>query len=90
MEILKEYPVDLNIPIAQRRKTDSNQLVGSVNGLICFVIENNVIFLWNPSLRKYMKLPNPRLSSMMVRWRSYDFGYDRVTNDYKPWVAQCL
>ncbi|KAG5588543.1 hypothetical protein H5410_048977 [Solanum commersonii] len=35
-------------------------IVGSVNRLICFVIECTNLFIWNPSIRKFKKLPDFR------------------------------
>ncbi|KAG5588546.1 hypothetical protein H5410_048980 [Solanum commersonii] len=43
------------------------------------------LFLWNPSIRKYKKLPDPRTSLPPQGGprRAYGFGYDEVHDDYK-------
>ncbi|XP_055813567.1 F-box protein CPR1-like [Solanum dulcamara] len=57
---------------------------GSVNGLICFAAGENDLFIGNPSIRKYRKLPYPRSILMKsVRWPRYSFGYDEFHDDYK-------
>ncbi|XP_059304733.1 F-box/kelch-repeat protein At3g23880-like [Lycium ferocissimum] len=72
---------DLDYPMKDPQK--SFEVVGSVNGLICFTIEQQDLFLWNPSIRKIKKLPDfiPKLNfgySIM-----HGFGYDEVHDDYK-------
>ncbi|XP_059282526.1 F-box/kelch-repeat protein At3g23880-like [Lycium ferocissimum] len=58
-------------------------IVGSVNGLICLADEKNNVFLWNPSNRKYKKLPTPRPALRFEMWRMNGFGYDELHDDYK-------
>ncbi|KAL4600510.1 hypothetical protein ACB092_11G203700 [Castanea dentata] len=59
-------------------------LIGSVNGLFSlFELERYV--LWNPSIRKFITLPNPCITVKTdgrVKCRSA-FGFDPRTNDYK-------
>ncbi|XP_006358426.1 F-box/kelch-repeat protein At3g23880-like [Solanum tuberosum] len=59
-------------------------IVGSVNGLICFVSREKELFLWNPSIRKYKKLPNPKTKTTFGYCikQSYGFGYDEFHDDY--------
>ncbi|XP_059311824.1 F-box/kelch-repeat protein At3g06240-like [Lycium ferocissimum] len=59
-------------------------IVGSVNGLICLVIGVNNFFLYNPSIRKFKILPDPRPGLYVM----YAFGYDELHDDYKV-VAVC-
>lgn len=63
---------------------DHFSVVGSVNGLICLVIEEYELVLWNPSIRKYKKLP---VSIPAIRNKDfrpiYGFGYDKLHDDYK-------
>ena len=63
------------------------KIVGSYNGLLCLAdIEStttsgNVIYLWNPSIRKFKSLPKPclgQLDSVTLR-----FAYHSENNDYK-------
>ncbi|KAM7503215.1 hypothetical protein LguiB_002119 [Lonicera macranthoides] len=66
-------------------------IIGSCNGLLCltddiFEYTNNV-FLWNPSIRRYLKLPVPRVTMDTELHKYlmcvYGFGVDPNTNDYK-------
>uniref|UniRef100_M0ZWT6 F-Box protein n=2 Tax=Solanum tuberosum TaxID=4113 RepID=M0ZWT6_SOLTU len=58
-------------------------IVGSVNGLICLVSREKELFLWNPSIRKYKKLPNPKTKTTLAYFpRVYGFGYDKFHDDY--------
>ncbi|KAM3327687.1 F-box/kelch-repeat protein like [Capsicum galapagoense] len=57
------------------------ELVGSCNGLICFITNylhgKKEINLWNPSLRKFRALPNSRFSPERQRHApNYGFGFD--------------
>lgn len=57
------------------------ELVGSCNGLICFLTNflhgKKEINLWNPSMRKYRALPNSRFSPERQRHApNYGFGFD--------------
>ncbi|KAL1816701.1 hypothetical protein ACET3Z_019275 [Daucus carota] len=63
-------------------------VVNSCNGIICLanlVNHNDLVYLWNPSIRKCRKLPDP------PRRRSFrfkiGFGYDSISADYK--VVRC-
>uniref|UniRef100_M1D3F7 F-Box protein n=1 Tax=Solanum tuberosum TaxID=4113 RepID=M1D3F7_SOLTU len=60
-------------------------ILGSINGLICLVNDDKELFLWNPSIRKHKKLPDPRTSLPPQGGprRAYGFGYDEVHDDYK-------
>ncbi|XP_059313387.1 F-box/kelch-repeat protein At3g23880-like isoform X1 [Lycium ferocissimum] len=66
-------------------------LVGSVNGLICLSISLfhglDDLFIWNPSIRRYKKLPNYRLNYDEEEEEPGDFkfgfGYDELQDDYK-------
>ncbi|KAL3328989.1 hypothetical protein AABB24_036212 [Solanum stoloniferum] len=67
--------------------------VGVVNGLICFSIRLfdrlYDLFLWNPSIRKYKKLPNFRLDVSRCYYLdghvNFKFGFasDELQDDYK-------
>ncbi|PHT77210.1 hypothetical protein T459_20732 [Capsicum annuum] len=56
---------------------------GSVNGLICLVNEAKELFLWNPAIRKYKKLPDFRTKLKDDGQCTYGFGYDDIHDDYK-------
>ncbi|XP_059308567.1 F-box/kelch-repeat protein At3g06240-like [Lycium ferocissimum] len=60
------------------------RVVGSCNGLVLVVNEENIIFLINPTTLKYHRIPNfdlaiPKLDSCSV----YGLGYDLVSDDCK-------
>ncbi|BFG28950.1 F-box/kelch-repeat protein [Prunus yedoensis var. nudiflora] len=62
-------------------------VVATFNGLICLAADFATI-IWNPSVRKFMFLPRPRIPfptdyirKFMIA--SYAFGYDSRTDDYK-------
>ncbi|XP_065636273.1 F-box/kelch-repeat protein At3g06240-like [Quercus suber] len=59
------------------------QIVGSCNGLLCIADYGNVrdIYLWNPSIRKFKKLPHPCLSK--PSFALLGFAYHSQNNDYK-------
>ncbi|OIT25113.1 f-boxkelch-repeat protein [Nicotiana attenuata] len=80
---------DLDCPLISyaRYMCDHVSFIGSVNGLICLLIQVNEYFIWNPSIRKYKKLPNTRVP-MRVTYRSVSgFGYDELHDDYKVVVS---
>nr|XP_016468097.1 PREDICTED: F-box/kelch-repeat protein At3g06240-like [Nicotiana tabacum]XP_018623139.2 F-box/kelch-repeat protein At3g06240-like isoform X1 [Nicotiana tomentosiformis] len=79
---------DLNFPMKfngldrNKKKKYPVWIMGSVNGLIYLVNEDDM-FLWNPSTRKYKKLPDPRLTLRYIFLRMCGFGYDELHDDYK-------
>ncbi|PHT76805.1 hypothetical protein T459_20327 [Capsicum annuum] len=64
-------------------------IVGSCNGLLCLADDHeccrNHIYLWNPSIRKSLKLPIPiyTFKTLSTLDHTQGFGFDRTTNDYK-------
>ncbi|XP_060174030.1 F-box/kelch-repeat protein At3g23880-like [Lycium barbarum] len=66
-------------------------VMGSVNGLVClvsglcisFVNEKKKVVLWNPSIRKYKKLPDLGTSLSKATCVLFGFGYDEFHDDYK-------
>uniref|UniRef100_A0A2N9HUR4 F-box domain-containing protein n=1 Tax=Fagus sylvatica TaxID=28930 RepID=A0A2N9HUR4_FAGSY len=65
------------------------RVVATCNGLVCFSDDllgyTNRFYLWNPCVRKYVKLPYPNFTfedgDEFIH--SIGFGFDRKTNDYK-------
>ena len=55
-------------------------IVGSRNGLLCFD-DSDKIYLWNPSIRKFKKLPDSCLGNF--RSAKLGFAYHSENNDYK-------
>ena len=55
---------------------------GSCNGILCFTNYtapgSNVVYLWNPSIRKFKRLPNNQFPNMI-----FGIGYDSQNNDFK-------
>jgi F-box interacting protein len=64
------------------------EIVGSCNGLLCLSNTKEDVALWNPSTRKYKKLP---VTTLEFAPDGYDysqytvsgFGYDETSDDYK-------
>ncbi|KAK9994103.1 hypothetical protein SO802_023806 [Lithocarpus litseifolius] len=60
-------------------------LVGSCNGILCFTdfitSKSKDVYLWNPSIRKFKRLPDTCLTQL--RTLVLGFGYDSQNNDYK-------
>ncbi|PHT39069.1 hypothetical protein CQW23_22642 [Capsicum baccatum] len=79
---------DLDYPMKHPHK--SVWIVGSVNGLICLAIEENDLFIWNPSIRKFKKLPDSRPMLRCGYYFMYGFGYDKVYDDYKVVGIFCI
>ncbi|XP_060178710.1 F-box/kelch-repeat protein At3g23880-like isoform X2 [Lycium barbarum] len=83
---------DLDYP-GKYYPNDYPRFVGSVNGLICLAINRFMglddLFLWNPSIRKYKKLPSCRLNQSRCYHEqaldgfNFGFAYDEFQDDYK-------
>ncbi|XP_055811994.1 F-box/kelch-repeat protein At3g23880-like [Solanum dulcamara] len=59
-------------------------IVGSVNGLICLRIEEKDLVIWNPSIRKFKKLPDSLGTISTTHFHyMYGFDYDELADDYK-------
>jgi F-box interacting protein len=66
-------------------------VVGTCNGLVCLSDNLNTyidkLFLWNPCVRKFVKIPSPNVE--VTFWThcgfnaSIGFGFDAKANDYK-------
>uniref|UniRef100_A0A7N2LGL4 F-box domain-containing protein n=1 Tax=Quercus lobata TaxID=97700 RepID=A0A7N2LGL4_QUELO len=68
---------DVRIPF----DVNFNQIVGSCNGLLCVANSGNVIYLWNPSIRKFKRLPDTLLGQLDNV--TLGFAYHPENNDYK-------
>ena len=73
------------------------RVVGMCNGLLCLVNEDiltdtNKLFLWNPCVRKFLKLPDPNITDFTLGefTASIGFGFDPKTNDYKVVMVATL
>ncbi|KAK6133788.1 hypothetical protein DH2020_032499 [Rehmannia glutinosa] len=58
-------------------------IVGSCNGLICIAIDENDMFLWNPSTRTSKKLPPAAVKMKQGFYYIWGFGYNEFDDDYK-------
>ncbi|XP_047320861.1 F-box/kelch-repeat protein At3g23880-like [Impatiens glandulifera] len=58
-------------------------MIGSTNGLVCVVLDQAEIFLWNPSTRISNKLPSCGYKKRRSQFIAYGFGYDERNSDYK-------
>ncbi|KAM4071905.1 hypothetical protein ACJW30_11G093700 [Castanea mollissima] len=68
---------DVRIPL----DVNFNQIVGSCNGLLCVANSDNVVYLWNPSIRKFKRLPDTLLVRLVNV--TLGFAYHPENNDYK-------
>ncbi|KAL3506361.1 hypothetical protein ACH5RR_031743 [Cinchona calisaya] len=59
-------------------------VVGSCDGLICLDIDYD-LYLWNPSTRKYKKLPRTTIEEgpEIFFYMNCGFGYDKSSDNYK-------
>ncbi|KAF6149492.1 hypothetical protein GIB67_011393 [Kingdonia uniflora] len=84
-----DYIVELSCPLKSPCSTWDIEYVGSCNGLVCIIPDNeDIAYLWNPSTREYKRLPdNPYAIPDNFGFGNapivYGFGYDRVVENYK-------
>ena len=64
------------------------QIVGSCNGLLCLANSANVVYLWNPSIRIFKRLPDTCLGRL--KDVTLGFAYHPENNDYKVVRISCL
>ncbi|KAM7503207.1 hypothetical protein LguiB_002111 [Lonicera macranthoides] len=80
--------VKLEFPFKTRSRHNF-RVVGSCNGLLCLSDDLGVyafgIILWNPSIRRFVTLPTPRVTKRTHGSYSLvlGFGFDCKSNDYK-------
>ncbi|KAM3222746.1 putative F-box protein [Capsicum annuum] len=82
---LKECPImeETNLDYHMKKSGIDCVIKGSVNGLIYVVNEAKELFLWNPAIKKYKKLPDFRTKLKDDGQCTYGFGYDDIHDDYK-------
>ncbi|XP_030961616.1 F-box protein At3g07870-like [Quercus lobata] len=85
-----QYTTFDDFPFHGQSGTEVFRVVGTCNGLICladdllYTYAYNFI-LWNPCVKKYVRLPHPNFSFMTTGpyTTAVGFGFDSKTNDYK-------
>ncbi|KAL4591057.1 hypothetical protein LXL04_004005 [Taraxacum kok-saghyz] len=80
--------VELDYPLKHPHK--SVWIVGSCNGLLAIAIEEETLFIWNPSTRKSNRLPYGGFKVRSGWYVLYGFGYDESTDDYKVVGISCI
>ncbi|KAL6544664.1 hypothetical protein OROMI_023526 [Orobanche minor] len=68
-----------NYPMKSLGKSAS--IVGCCNGLLCIVVDEDRLFIWNPSIRVSYMLAKCDSEEAWRGW--YGFGYDESSEDYK-------
>ncbi|AES68587.2 F-box protein interaction domain protein [Medicago truncatula] len=58
-------------------------VVGSCDGILCLVSYRHPVILWNPSIRKFAKLPYLENPIKGGCYTTYGFGYVPLTGNYK-------
>ncbi|XP_054779513.1 F-box/kelch-repeat protein At3g23880-like [Prosopis cineraria] len=62
----------------------TGKVLGTINGLTCLVDHLHEQFvLWNPTIRKYVMLPQLSMTCCEVHRSSVGFGFDSTNNDFK-------
>ncbi|KAL5097274.1 hypothetical protein RYX36_001601 [Vicia faba] len=79
----------LEYPLNNRNRFDL--IVDSCHGIICFALDQRFALLWNPSIRKFTKLPsldNPKLKGSYTIY-GFGFGYHLFSDCYKVVAVYC-
>ncbi|GAU20081.1 hypothetical protein TSUD_381730 [Trifolium subterraneum] len=76
--------IQLEYPLTQQYRR-FERIVGSCNGILCIQNDHDSVILWNPSIRKFTKLPcldeTPR--PMYEYDYEFSFGCDHSSDSYK-------
>ena len=78
----------LNYPLNDRNRFDV--IVGSCHGILCFALDQRFALLWNPSIRKFSKLPSLDIPKREGSYTIYGFGYDHFSDSYKVVAVNCF
>ncbi|KAI3934592.1 hypothetical protein MKX01_034046 [Papaver californicum] len=81
---LSNMVVHIDYPLEHKME----RILGTCNGLVCYLSSQKDIIIWNPCTKDYKKIPAPpgtidtESRGIHVLYR-YGFGYDFKTEDYK-------
>ncbi|PON58783.1 F-box domain containing protein [Trema orientale] len=77
------FPNDyMNHPVVMENLNLNVIVFGCENGVICFSY-GNVVYLWNPAIRKMKKFLSPSPPSPCPMRHLYGLGYHTLTDDFK-------
>ncbi|XP_075649833.1 F-box protein At3g08750-like [Castanea sativa] len=78
-ETISEFRIPFNF------QSGHPEFMGSCNGILCFVDHRKFaivdVYLWNPSIIKFKRLPDTCLTQLPII--ALGFGFDSQNNDYK-------
>jgi len=72
--------LQLDYPLSHRG-VNFDQIRGSCHGIFCIELYRSFAVLWNPSIRKFAKLPSLEIQGSNTLYSG--FGYDHSTDTYK-------
>ncbi|CAK8571741.1 unnamed protein product [Lathyrus sativus] len=65
------------------------QIVDSCHGILCFALDQRFALLWNPSIKKFTKLPSLDNPKREGSYTIYGFGYTHFSDSYKVVAVSC-
>ncbi|CAK8531014.1 unnamed protein product [Lathyrus sativus] len=71
----------IEYPLNNRNSFD--QIIDSCHGILCFALNQRFVLLWNPSIRKFTKLPSLDNPDRERSYTVYGFGYTHLSDSYK-------
>ncbi|KAL2341217.1 hypothetical protein Fmac_009157 [Flemingia macrophylla] len=74
-------PTELRYPSNRRKRFDL--IVGSCDGILCFAVNQSLVLLWNPCIRKFKTLPPLNNQHREGSYTIFGFGYDSFSACYK-------
>lgn len=79
--------MQLEYPLNNRNRFDL--IVDSCHGILCFALDQRFALLWNPSIRKFTKLPSLDNPKREGSYTIYGFGYAHISDTYKVVAISC-
>ncbi|XP_017253016.1 F-box/kelch-repeat protein At3g23880-like [Daucus carota subsp. sativus] len=81
---LSSSPVQFHRLVMPRLFSTHYSIKSVCNGILCLANSfGNVVYLWNPSISKFKKLPAPEPYTCTTLPVKVGFGYDPISDDYK-------